>query len=91
MANKRNMYGYAESIIHLVRALHERRLTMRDMGNVLGVSGRTAYRQLEILERLGFPIEKDFDGKFFIASDECPFCKKPTTTTNECAERIRVW
>jgi hypothetical protein len=75
------------ALVHFLREKPRRRLSVHV---ALGVSERSFYRHVQMLEALGVPVEKDFNNRYFIPEHTCPLCgKQPaTTTTNDSsAER----
>jgi predicted DNA-binding transcriptional regulator YafY len=48
--------------------------TIEQLMQKFDISQRTAYRYLILFDEAGMTIDKDFEGKFFIASDKCPMC-----------------
>lgn len=83
MKIKRSRASYVSSSFLLIETLHNGRYKYDELAKILGVEFRTVYRQMANLEEIGYHIEQDFKGRFFIASDVCPFCKKSTNHINE--------
>ncbi|MDG1849211.1 MAG: WYL domain-containing protein [Flavobacteriales bacterium] len=47
-----------------------RRRTPKELADILEISKRTVYRYFNLLEELGFVIDLDFEGAYFIPTDE---------------------
>ena len=47
-----------------------RRRTPKELADILEISKRTVYRYFVLLEELGFVIDVDFEGAYFIPTDE---------------------
>lgn len=78
MATKKRIKK-AESIIpqtkllrlfQIIAVLKGGRWTIKDIAQRFDASERTIYRYLKLLEEVDFPIEKGFDNKYFIHSDD---------------------
>lgn len=54
--------------------------TYDQIAECLGISKRTAYRYVDILENLGFNVERNWDGYVFITIDKCPLCGRKHKT-----------
>jgi transcriptional antiterminator len=67
-------------MLDLVKELHVRRMTVKEIADFLQCSPRTVWRYFIDLNFFGISIDKDFDNKYFIAQDNCPLCNKQTTT-----------
>lgn len=80
----------ARQIIDLVKELTQQRLTIKEMAKNFSVSERSVYRLMVVLEELEIPIEVGRDKRYFIASDYCPFCDRPTTTNEVDIDRKDV-
>lgn len=62
-------------LMQMITMLQSSRFTIVELAQRFDQSERSVYRYLNILEVLDFPIEKDFDGKFFICeTNTCPLC-----------------
>lgn len=56
--------------------------TYKNLAKLLGITGRSVYRYLDLLEQMGIKVEKDMHGKFFIPSLDS---NQPIFTTQETA------
>lgn len=47
---------------------------MGEVAKEFGISKRTAYRYINLLDSVGFEIEQDFGNRYFIPHDCCHLC-----------------
>lgn len=73
--------GKILKILTLIQLLRNHRYTITRIAKQLDTSKRTAYRYIEMLEFMEIPIDKDFEGKYFIAQGHCPLCGVTTNNT----------
>lgn len=67
-------------LFDILRILHNERKTLNELSIIMEVGWRTVYRYLNLFEDLNIDIEKDFEGRYFIASDNCPLCNQQHIT-----------
>lgn len=73
-------------LFEVIAWLRRNRGTMTDIQNEFNLSSRTIYRYLISIDELGFPIEQDFEDKYFIIECECPFCGNVKINSNGTTE-----
>src|SRR5690606_24297637 len=61
--------------------------TVNEMSLRFGVTTRTVYRYINLLESLGTGIDEDFHGRYFIPKEYCPLCGREHKTNNHYEER----
>jgi len=57
-------------VLRLLQLLQERPRTVMGMARYLGTSERTAYRYLQLLEKLDLQVKRDKFNKYFIEKNE---------------------
>jgi len=55
--------------LQLIKLLQTRGVTATEISKHFDISERTVYRYVALFEEVGFPIDKDSRGKFFIVSE----------------------
>jgi proteasome accessory factor C len=55
-------------VLEMIDLLRRQRKTVKQLAERFDISERTVYRYVNLLEAAGFPIDKDFNDKFFIAT-----------------------
>ena len=50
----------------MIAFLSDRRMTIKEMSERFDISERTAYRYIDLFEAVGYCIDRDFHGNFFI-------------------------
>lgn len=74
-------------IMKLIKSLQRNRFTIEALTYREKICRRTMYRYIAIIQELGYPIECDFEGRFFIVEGCCPMCSK---TNNHSIQREEV-
>jgi predicted DNA-binding transcriptional regulator YafY len=62
-------------MLALINMLVRKKSTTDQLATALNVGRRTVYRYLKVLECIEISVDKDFRDRYFIAQDNCPFCK----------------
>jgi len=57
-------------VLKLISLLKSRSKSIEELAGIMETTGRSVYRYLDLLEELGFIIDKDFNNRFFIHSEE---------------------
>ena len=57
-------------LLQIIAVLKTGKWTIKHLAQRFDTSERTIYRYLKLLEEVDFPLEKDFDNRFFIATSE---------------------
>lgn len=70
-------------VINLMTVLLHRKMRIEDIAELMDSSERTAYRYIDLLEMLDFPVDQDFDNRFFIVNTACPICSKERKRRNQ--------
>jgi DNA-binding IclR family transcriptional regulator len=52
--------------LQMINLLKRKRLKPAELGQAFGVDKRTAYRYLRLFEAVGYCVDKDFKGRYFI-------------------------
>lgn len=67
-------------LFEFLQQFHRGGKTLKELSKIMRVSERTTYRYLNLFLVMNIAIEQDFEGKYFIASDNCPLCNQQHTT-----------
>lgn len=57
-------------VLKLISLLKSRSKSIEELAGIMETTGRSVYRYLDLLEEIGFIIDKDFNNRFFIHSEE---------------------
>ncbi len=68
-------------VLKLIGLLKSRNKSVHELAEILETTTRSVYRYLELLEELGFIVDRDFNGRYFIHSDS--ETEEMTFTENE--------
>lgn len=63
-----------DSVFKIACLLNKSRYRVLEIAQKLKIKERTVYRNLKVLEELGWPVEQDFTGRYFIVEHSCPIC-----------------
>jgi transcriptional antiterminator len=67
--------GKMRRLMTLMKLLFHRPVTVKEIGNHLDCSVRTAYRLIATIQASGYEIECTMDSKYFLVrEDQCPCC-----------------
>lgn len=53
-------------VLQIIEKMKTSKITIAQMTEAWDISERTAYRYIRLIEAVGMPVDKDFDGKYFI-------------------------
>jgi predicted DNA-binding transcriptional regulator YafY len=65
-------------ILQAAKMLMHDRYTLKQLANHFDTSERSIYRWMNTINEIGWPVERDFNGKFFIVEGCCPMCGSST-------------
>lgn len=68
-------------VLTLIRLICNHRYTAYQLAKRLDTTKRTVARYITLLEFMDIPVEKDFEGKYFIVQGHCPLCGITTNNT----------
>lgn len=74
---------FAEKILlvfRMIKALKEKPMDMKTIAKAFDLNPRTTHRYVNMIKGLGITVERDYNKKYFIASDNCPLCNQQHTT-----------
>lgn len=60
-------------LVAVIKYLYKDHRSVSEMAVEFGVSERTIYRYLNLIDSVDFDIDQDFKGKYFL-TEECPLC-----------------
>jgi transcriptional antiterminator len=66
--------GRMYRMMELIHLLIKKRWTIEQLAKQLDICTRTVYRHIDMIEALGYCVDKDFSNKYFIAAETCPLC-----------------
>lgn len=89
MGNVLNVTKKIKVLLDIVKYLKDKRNNIQSLSAEFDINIRTMYRYLKVIEDLGYPIECDFKGKFFIAESQCPLCKETKIFKPEQTAQVR--
>lgn len=62
-------------VLHMVIFLMRGHRTVQEFATRFGITPRTVYRYLNLIDEMDFGLEQDFEKRFFIVDfDTCPLC-----------------
>jgi hypothetical protein len=70
-------------LIDMIMLLLNSKMTVEELATKLDTSKRTIARYIALLSFLEIPVDKDFDNRYFIVNNLCPFCGKDRTIHEE--------
>jgi DNA-binding IclR family transcriptional regulator len=61
-------------VISVMKMLMHDKCTVHQLSARFGISLRTAYRYLSMMEEMDIGLDQDFNRRYFIPNEACPLC-----------------
>jgi hypothetical protein len=76
-----------KNLIDIIKLLKGGRYTITELADHFNASERSIYRWMNTIDKIGWPVDKDFEDKFFIVEGCCPMCG---AASNHIQRRVEV-